>query len=208
MKKISNNKIFTRRTKRHIAELMLIIMSVFLAFILNEVRNNYNENKKLEFSLEFIQEEITENNIFITETIEVHKTIVQTIDSLLKNESFETTYTEKNGFSHQNFYNGSSLFSKLLSDDAWSIANNNKILNKLKIQDIATLSRAYEQQSLVMKTVWDIGNFFQSDVVFDKNRTKINCKILQRKFENLIGLEIRLLKNYTATEETLSKLID
>jgi|GEM_PF-1828826 len=208
MKKTSNNKIFTRRTKRHLAELTLIIMSVFLAFILSEVRNNYNENKNLEISLEFIQEEINQNHNFIEETIQIHKTMVQIIDTLLENGTYELAYSEKSGFTHQNFYNESSYFNKLLSHDAWSIANNNRILNKIKIQDIAALSRAYEQQILVMETVWDIGDFFQSDAVFDKNRTKINCKILQKKFKKLIGLEIRLLKNYTAAEETLYRLID
>ncbi|MBI9055237.1 MAG: hypothetical protein JEY96_15545 [Bacteroidales bacterium] len=208
MKKISNNKIFTRRTKRHLAELALIFTSVFLAFILNEVRNNYNENKNLAISLEFIQEEITQNHVFIKETIEIHKTMVQIIDTLLENGTFETAYSEKSGFTQQNFYEGDSYFSQLLSHDAWNIANNNKIFDKMDIRDVANLSRAYEQQIHVMRTAWDIGDFLQSDAVFDKNRTKINCKILQKKFNLLIGLEIRLLKNYIAAEETLSKLID
>jgi len=165
MKKTSNNKIFTRRTKRHLAELTLILMSVFLAFILNEVRNNYNENKKLTISLQFIQEEIAENHAFINDAIEIHKDIVQIIDTLLENKTFATTYSERNGF-------------------------------------------AYEQQKFVMNTILEISDFLQSDVVYDKNRIEINCKMLQKKFNLLIGLELRLLKNYTEAEETILKLID
>ena len=207
MKKVSNNKIFTRRTKRHLTELALIFTSVFLAFILNEVRNNHNENKKLATSLEFIQEEIAQNHTYLNEIIIVHKEIIGLIDSLLINEKYNDLYSSEKGFTYYNIYQRS-FFNQLLSSDAWNIANNNKIFDKMNIRDVANLSRAYEQQILVMRTALDIGDFLQSDVVFDKDRTKINCKILRNRFSSILGLEIRLNKNYTAAEETLFKLID
>jgi len=207
MKKASNNKFFTRRTKRHLAELTLIIMSVFLAFILSEVRNNYNENKKLAISLEFIQEEITENHAYLNEVIIVHKKIIEIIDSLLIYEKYDDSYSSENGFTYYNIYQ-KSFFDQLLSSDAWNIANNNKIFYNMNIRDVANLSRAYEQQMLVMRTACDIDIFLQSDVVFDKNRTKINCKILRNRFLSILGLELRLHKNYTEAEETLYRLID
>jgi len=197
----------SRRLKRYIAEMMLIITSVLLAFILNELRNNYNEQKKLITSLEFIEEEITQNHIYIDEIITVHKKIITLIDSLLIHEKYDDMYSPEYGFSHYNIYK-SSYFNQLLSNDAWNIANNNMIFDKMSIRDVVSLSRAYEQQMIVMKTVWEIGDFLQSDVVFDKKRTLTNSKILRHRFNSLLGLEIRLSKNYKAATKTLSKLIE
>lgn len=187
--------------------MMLIITSVLLAFILNELRNNYNEQKKLITSLEFIEEEIAQNHIYIDEIISIHKKIITRIDSLLIHEKYDDMYSPEYGFTHYNIYKGS-YFNQLLSNDAWNIANNNMIFDKISIRDVVSLSRAYEQQMIVMKTVWEIGDFLQSDVVFDKKRTLTNSKLLRHRFNSLLGLEIRLSKNYKAATKTLSKLID
>jgi len=195
-----------RRIKRYFAEMLLIIISVLLAFVLNEVRNNYIEKQKRVTSLEFIQEEIKENHLFIVETIEIHKAIWNVLDSIIETKSFESTFSEENGFAYQNFYQGK-IFKQALSNDAWGIANNNNILSKMQIDNIMKLSRAYEQQNSVMDAAWEINDFLQSDDVYYKDKVNINCKILRNRFHLLIGLEIRLIKNYKEAEETLLRLI-
>ena len=197
----------SKSMKRYLAEMMLIIMSVTLAFVLNEIRNNYNEQKKLTTSLEFIKEEITQNHIYVDKVISVQQKIVKKIDFLVVNEKYDDIYSPEYGFTYFNIYN-ESFFNQLLSSDAWNIANNNNIFDKMNIREVVSLSRAYEQQKYVMKAVWEIDDFFQSDVVFDETLTKTNCKILKNKLNSLIGLEVRLSYNYQQAENTLAKLID
>lgn len=204
---IKINFSISRRLKRYFAEMMLIIISVLLAFILSEFRNDYNEKKKLITSLEFIKDEITQNQIYVNEIITAHKRIINTIDSLLVNEKYNEIYSTENGFTFYNIYPGS-FFTQLLSNDAWNIANNNTIFDKLNIDNVVTLSRAYEQQTLVMKTVWEINDILQSEAMFDKQRTKTNCKILKSRFGSLLGLEIRLCYNYKNALNTLSEIVN
>lgn len=194
-----------KRFQRYFAEMFLIILSVLLAFLLNEMRNNHIEKKKLITSLEFIREEIIQNRSYTIENLHIHETIIEKIDSLLTNEKYNLIYSPKNGFVYHRIYN-KSYFDKFLSSDAWTIANNNNILDNLNIGEVVDISRAYEQQEMVTKVAVEIGDFFNSDAVFDKNRTKVNCQILKNKFNTLYGLELRLNYNYDKALKTLSRI--
>ncbi|HAF29734.1 MAG TPA: hypothetical protein DCG75_11870 [Bacteroidales bacterium] len=196
-----------RRLKRYFAEMTLIILSVLLAFILNELRNNHIENKNLITSLEFIKEEVSQNQLYINEIINVHKKVIENIDSLLINEKFHDTFSPEYGFSYFNIYK-KSFFNQLLSNDAWNIANNNNVFDKMNIREVVILSSAYEQQQHVMRAAWDINDFLLSEAIFDEERTETNCKILRNKFKTLLGLEIRICYNYEEAIKTLSKLTD
>lgn len=191
-----------RRVNWYLAQMLLIIVSVLLAFFLNELRNQSLKDKRLETSLHFIQSEILTNQQILQEAMIVHKEVVRKIDSLLQRNDLEGLYDETDGFSYQRIY-AKSYFDELLSSDAWQIAYQNQVFNEMEMQDVVVLSRAYEQQELVMSHVWQISEYLQSARIFSKKRTEENCKLLRKRFQVLVGLELRLESNYNTAIQLL-----
>ena len=93
--------------RQYIAEMILIVLSVLLAFSLGELRMGYMENKKLETSLEFINEEIAQNQKFVSRSDSVHQIIIANIDSLLKTGEYNKIYSKESGFRYSKIYSGS-----------------------------------------------------------------------------------------------------
>ncbi len=195
----------TEKFKLYFIEMILIITSVFLAFFINEIRNNYQENKKLATSLKFIEEEMLQNQAYITEYVLAHEIIKDRLDSLIKNDIYEGTYDSYHGFSIHHIY-PKSFFNQLLSRQAWDIAVNNNIFNQLKIEDVVIISRAYEQQKLVMDAAYDISKFMQSEAVFNEDLTKNNCQVMRCRFRTLHGFEMRLIYNYQEALKVLERI--
>lgn len=187
-----------RRTiiKKIILESVMIIFSVLIALFINEWRNSYNEAVKTKLIIENIEVEIQNNQKFIQELIPYHESIRKKIMHAYKQDSLEQKF-----FSNVSFEifevapNG--IIQGKLNDIAWTVAKEEKITNRISINEVQALYTVYEQQKTVYETIDIIINFLSSREIQKKELIEESVIMFGKEIHELIGQEKFLNKKYS-----------
>jgi hypothetical protein len=129
-------KKFGKSKEEYLADALLIVFSVMLALILNEVRNNWMERKQTRELLRNVRTELINNKHLLQEQYDYHLLVLHNIDSALTHESYA-----------QQIISQGELYLERLAPDgirledfdwtAWETAKSNNISSKI---DPATMS--------------------------------------------------------------------
>jgi len=178
---------------RYFGETILIVFSVLLAFILNEYRENYQQQRLLQLNLREISEEIEANLTILNNALPYHKEILKNIHDFLKDDSS----LELND--HLLIYSiaPKGFFQNPLSSTAWYVFTANDLTTDLKFETTYQLSEAYHaQEHFVERNIQQILELLTSREAIDKNQIHTTLLMLDIHFKALIKREEQLIIHY------------
>ena len=76
----------------------MIVFSILLALILNEVRNTWMEKRQTKQILHNVKKEITGNQKIMEKLVTYHTSVVQTVEKALENDSSQAQLSDNKGF--------------------------------------------------------------------------------------------------------------
>ena len=178
-----------------ILESAMIIFSVFIALFINEWKNEKNEAKRTELIVQNIESEIQNNRKIIQNIIGYHEKIMNNISQpdnkqILKQKFF------KNGHFSIGEIAPKGIIQEHFQDIAWAVAKEDKITNRISLEESQVLFAVYEQQNLIKGTIKDIINLLTSREVHKIELVSENVIVFKILMNELIGQEKILETNY------------
>lgn len=143
-------EIFTRQNLLRFGfESALIVFSLLLALLLNEYRNEYNEQKQTERYLDKLQEELISNKRIIEEVIPYHKKVLLNFQAAAESDSVRNEIYNEGKI---NLFKlaPEGLIQEFPSYVAWEIIKQSGLIRNLDFDLMFQLSATYKQQEVVM----------------------------------------------------------
>ena len=132
------------------ADALLIVFSVLLALILNEVRNNWQERKQTRQLVENLRKELVNNKHLLLEQYQYHLSVIHNIDSALTHESYRNQLFINDEFQlHMLGKEGIGLAD--FDQTAWEVAKSNNIMSKLDVTTMSLLNNIARQHLRIEK---------------------------------------------------------
>lgn len=175
------------------AEMFLIVFSVFLGLYLSDWLAERKEEEKTLNALKSISEEVNRNKKFLEERVNYYRELVSELDSLgISDEKPDVKQPLKN-------WKG--LRPPLLKDAAFQTAVSAQVLARLDFKTAEQISLIYSFQSLYMRGIHTImDNFFDMKV-----DTKLKVKTYMKE---LSGMGSELVKSYDGLSVKLDSVIN
>ena len=123
--------------KKLLTEFISVSFAVLLALIVNQWRENHNNNLLAQQAVENIKEEVTDNKKDIIGLIQSHKLLLSTLDSILKIDDITDSTDVIIG----------DIDITLINSSAWEMAKVTKAVFYINYNDINTLAKVYNFQS-------------------------------------------------------------
>jgi hypothetical protein len=178
---------------KYMAEAVLIVFSVLLAFILNEYRENYLENNLLQDNLAEISDEIKANLSLLQEALPYHKEVLKNIQTFLKDDSG----LELNDRLLLYSIAPDGIIQNPLSSTAWYVFTDNELTTKIDFKTTYQLSQAYHaQEHFVEHIIAKIIDLLISRDAVDKDEIHTTLLMLDVHFNDLIQQETILIEHY------------
>jgi hypothetical protein len=181
MKKLS--AIFNTRI---LIEFLSVAFAVFFALIVNQWKENRNNNKLAQISLNNIRHEISSNKGTLEDVMTLHENVLNLLDSLSKVS--EDDSKPNNLDLNVNF--------QLLSNAAWDAAKLTQAIVYINIETVMDISMLYKLQDYYHTFVKDYitKNMDTSDIDFKNDADEI--KQAHKFFEMIYNLEKNLMDTY------------
>ena len=129
-------KRFGKSKEEYLADALLIMFSVMLALILNEVRNNWMERKQTREMLRNVRTELINNKQLLEDQFDYHLLVLHNIDSALLHVSYQRQIIS-DGELHLEKMAPEGVMLEDFDWTAWETAKSNNISSKV---DQATMS--------------------------------------------------------------------
>lgn len=153
--------------KRYFIEGFLIVFSVLLALFLNEIRNNWQEDRQTKELINNVRAEILQNKATVRAHYDYLTVVIHNIDSALLNENYKAELFEY-GFFNLIAVAPEGVFNAgFINDVAWEIARSNNISSKVEFETMYLLTEIYKQQNMVNKGYETVSEFLN-----DRNTQK------------------------------------
>ncbi|MGB1204175.1 MAG: hypothetical protein ACPG5B_00945 [Chitinophagales bacterium] len=178
------------------AESGMIVFSVLFALFINEWRSNYNERVQTEKIITNIEEEIIENQKFLQELIPYHEKVREQMIHAFIQDSLEETFFPNIRFDILGIApNG--IIQRKFNNIIWTVAKEDKITNRISLEESRVLYATYEQQQTVSKTANRIISLLSSREIQRKKLLQESVVVLGIELHELIGQEQNLSDKYT-----------
>ncbi|WP_420552614.1 hypothetical protein [Tenacibaculum aiptasiae] len=178
-----------------ILESAMIIFSVFIALFINEWKNEKNEAKRTELIVQNIESEIQNNRKIIQNIIGYHEKIMNNISQPDNKQILEQKFF-KNAYFSIGEIAPKGIIQEHFQDIAWAVAKEDKITNRISLEESQVLFAVYEQQNLIKGTIKDIINLLTSHEVHKVELVSENVIVFKILMNELIGQEKILETNY------------
>ncbi|MCK6615041.1 MAG: hypothetical protein L6Q47_12455 [Ignavibacteriaceae bacterium] len=175
-----------------LAEMFLIVFSVFLGLYLSDQLEGKKEEEKTHHALISISEEIKWNKEFVEGRVAYYKILVKELDSLGISEAKPDTKAPLKSWK--------GLRPPLLKDAAFQTAVSAQLLARMDFKTAEQISLVYSFQSLYMRAIHTVmDNFFDMKV---DNKLKIKTYM-----KELAGMGGELVKSYDGLTIKLDSVI-
>ena len=185
-------------------ESVMIIFSVFIALFINEWRNDNNETKRTALIVQNVESEIQKNREIIKSTIEYHRDVMNRLGQLGGKEVIEQKFSNNFHLILRDIA-PRGILQEQLQDIAWAVAKEDKITNRIPLDESRALFAVYEQQSLVKGTFEKMIGFVSSREAHRKELIDENVMVLNMLMNELIGQEKVLESKCSGALEIIKK---
>jgi hypothetical protein len=181
----------------------MIVFSVLLALMLNEVRNNWLETRQTRQLLANVKEEIYRNQLIVKKLVTYHQQVAGSVEAALENDSIRGQLIGNKGF---NFFMlaPKGIIEDKINATSWDIALNSNIAIRTDFKTTMLLTELYDQQKLVKDAVNALIVIFESRDVHKKENLQETLILLRNLINELQGRENSLLFYYKEGLQTLA----
>jgi hypothetical protein len=176
--------------KKLLYEFISITFAVFLGLMLNQWKDNHNNNKIAKQSKSNILTEIADNKTTVQDMLKEHKLSLAKIDSILP------LIDDSN--KHEDFYIGTNF--QIISSTSWETAKLTQAIAYIDIDIVTDIAGIYDFQHYYESIVKDfvINNIYNKP----EKRDKEFIKKMKTFLEAIIPMENNLVEyyNYAQTE--------
>ncbi len=178
----------SKRLADHLLNALFILISVLLAFWLNEVRETGKQKNATELAKQIIIEEFESNLDILNRWLPYHEELLKECEDFIRNK-LDTVNEFKLGY-FDNYNNG--IQREILTNSAWTLIEDSEV--KFNIKSRLSINRIYEQQQFVISATNDIIDFLNQRELFDLSKTKENYIIFYSLLAELCGQEKAMIK--------------
>ena len=183
-------------------ESVLIIMSVFLALVLNENRRKANIREQLQASLNIVMNEMDQNEKILVGWLDYHTKVYANLGELRSNDSLRTRFLTEDGLYIYDVM-PMGIAQQVLSRNAWEAFKNTESFGSLDCQQIVHLSDVYEVQKVgVEATVMKITNLLYDRASLKKENLDETIVLFEQLYHELISQEDYLIRKYASCPVT------
>jgi len=198
------------RIKDHLIQAFLIFASVYFAFYINNISENRKINRKKNFAIESIRNELYRNSAIIEAWHKRHVQIKEKIEEIGsgKNDSLKSELLKYEFLNLGVLTNNESLIYSLLTNTAWETSKSTGIISEFDFNSTEILANAYSlQYHLTEKTLAGITDFYFS--LDAHNMEDIDAILVQFKlrFDELTGQELILKNQYEEAIKSINKAL-
>lgn len=191
---------FRYRLSDHLIQGFLIFASVFVAFWLNDYRNQQVEKKVSRAALEAVVNEIRHNKAVLQRWAPRHKQMIEQAEFFIEN-SLDTMQV----FDSYYFTRGQPIFQEIITYDSWDFIRQTN--TRIDLNDRLLINRIYRQQNYVENALNALTQgFFSQRELFDKERVEENYVIFCNLIMELYGQEMAMIREYKVALEELKSL--
>jgi len=193
MKIISVSSFFTRIPWGKVTvEFFSVLLAVFLAFLLNEWRQDHEQKKISNDAIQGIAQEIRQNLAFLQYNHPYHDTLWQFMEDQENQYNNGSLNEEELGL----FKDGTPLNLIALNQYAWNAALETDAIRLMPFDLVQKLSRIYHSQESYNDLVKAFfGNVFTNMDYYTGKKTTI-LNMTQILFRNLVSVEKLLIQQY------------
>lgn len=193
-----------KKSKKLVVDSTLIIFSVLFALFINECRSSAVERGKTEKMLKNIKIEIQNNHTILKDLKEYHSNVFKNIQTAYEQDSLESTFFPGNFFII-NKVADNGIIQQTLTDIAWEIGKQNNISSRIEFESSLVLYEAYDQQKVVNETIDLLVSHLSTREILRKELLGESVFMIGREFNELIGQEGVLLRDYENALEILKE---
>nr|MBS0037886.1 hypothetical protein [Saprospiraceae bacterium] len=187
------------RISDHIIQGVLIFASVFLAFLLNEVRVNQIERNEAERVLNAVIGEIQSNLDILERWAPRHLELSEKTKHLIDASGDELSEFRLDELDTE----GRGILREILTYDGWDFLRYNDA--KIEINKRLQIYRIYRQQEYVDQAVNNTIEFLADRTLMDPELALENHYIFYRLITELYYQELAMIKNYKLVLEKLTQ---
>lgn len=189
----------SKRLADHLLNALFILISVLLAFWLNEVRESRKQNNATELAKQIIIEELESNLDILNRWLPYHENLLKECDEFITNK-LDTVSEFKLGY-FENYNNG--IQREILTNSAWTLIEDSEV--NFDIKSRLSINRIYEQQQFVINATSNIIDFLNQRELFDFSKTKENYIIFYSLLAELCGQEKAMILQLNIEIEDLRR---
>ncbi|QHT68272.1 hypothetical protein GXP67_17305 [Rhodocytophaga rosea] len=145
-----SGKKFGKSKEEYLADALLIVFSVLLALILNEIRNNWMERSQTREMLRNVRTELINNKQLLQQQYEYHLLVLHNIDSALVNEAYSKQFISQ-GELHLEAFAPDGIMLEDFDWTAWETAKSNNISSKIDPATMSLLNNISRQHQRIEK---------------------------------------------------------
>lgn len=190
--------------KTILLESFFILVSILLAFLLNDWREKSNKEQLYQEVILNVKAELENNLAQLEKTVPQQLELLKALQSYIKDP--KSNFSEGSLFSQLLILAPTGMRTPLLNDAAWEFASQSGLFSK-NVHLHYTLSSIYKQQNIgVNSTIPRITNFIMQEKNFSKNQdVKAAFSLLNLLVTEIIGQERSLEKRYKEVLEEFDK---
>lgn len=141
---------FGKSKEEYAADALLIVFSVMLALILNEIRNNWMERKQTRELLRNVRAELVNNKQLLQQQFEYHLLVLHNIDSALAHKAYALQLIA-DGELHLGVLAPKGVMLEDFDWTAWETAKSNNISSKIDPAAMSLLNNISRQHQRIEK---------------------------------------------------------
>jgi hypothetical protein len=185
--------------KNHIVQAILIFASVYFAFYINKLADDYKTIKRKNYAIESIRKELYRNSAIIDTWYEKHEKIKHRINDLVsgKNDSLKTELLKYDFLDLGILTNNESLMNDMLTNTAWETAKSTGIISEFGFETTQNLTYVYSiQQIIADRSIGKIVDFYFDMEAHKMDNLDAILIQFQLRFGELTGQEYLLKHLY------------
>ncbi len=180
---------------------ILIIISVLLAFILNEYRENLREDQVRDMALQEVKIEIESNLETLERWLPYHETLHKRIGETISNGDFQNNLLSDEHTDFSSLFD-QGIFRELLSQNAWLFIQQNGI--KLEYEQSSALNFTYLlQEEYFLRSIEKLANLFFQRETLNPDLLHETLVLMHRLSGEIIGQEQTLIMQYKSTLDVI-----
>jgi hypothetical protein len=191
--------------KAYLIDALLIVFSVLLALILNELRNSWQEKSQTKQLLNHVRTELIHNKKLLEEQYQYHKGVLHNIDSALRHETYRNQVFANDVF-HLTLLGQEGVGLEDFDHTAWEIAKSKDIISKVDLHTMSLLNNIDKQHRRIEKIEDEVTKVIFTPGSGKKENTRETLTLLSYAYHGWAVDRIPgLLKNYDHVIKNLER---
>lgn len=180
---------------KYIKDISLIVVSVLLAFILNEWRTEYREQRDTNATLDNIHTEIERNKVIADTLYAYHLKSHNRLRDSLQSDFFIKKISKGVVPDFYSFF-PKGIIQDHISTIAYEIATHKNLITKTSIDQAMDIQRVYDQQKTIFNTISNLLEIIEHPDFYERKNLEVRCRLLSAQMNELTGQERMLLRFY------------